>query len=57
MHDVTGSFVPGFTIWAALSWVLAVGGLLLPETGPRGKKPAAELSATVAAAEPVGAAR
>lgn len=57
MHDVTGSFVPGFTIWAALSWVLAVGGLLLPETGPRGKKPAAKLSATVAAAEPVGAAR
>jgi CP family cyanate transporter-like MFS transporter len=57
MHDVTGSFVPGFTIWAVLSWVLAVGGLLLPETGPRGKKPAAVLTSTVAAAEPVGAAK
>jgi cyanate permease len=39
LHDAAGSFVPGLAIWAAFSWVLAVGGLLLPETGPRGRKP------------------
>lgn len=50
LHDTTGSFLPGFTIWAAFSWVLALGGLLLPETGPRAKKPA-ELTATVPAAD------
>lgn len=35
MHDATHSYVLGLSIWAAFSWVLALGGLLLPETGPR----------------------
>jgi cyanate permease len=38
MRDATGSFVPAFAIWAVFSWILALGGLLLPETGPRGQK-------------------
>ncbi|HEY9721774.1 MAG TPA: MFS transporter [Oscillatoriaceae cyanobacterium] len=33
LHDATGSFVPGFALWAVFSWGLAVGGWLLPETG------------------------
>ncbi len=37
MRDATGSFVPAFAVWAVFSWVLALGGLLLPETGPRGQ--------------------
>jgi cyanate permease len=37
LHDAAGSFLPGLAIWAAFSWVLAVAGLLLPETGPRGR--------------------
>jgi cyanate permease len=41
LHDTTGSFLPGLAIWAAFSWVLALGGLLLPETGPKAKLPAA----------------
>jgi cyanate permease len=36
MHDASGSFVAGLSIWAAFSWILAVGGWLLPETGPKG---------------------
>lgn len=40
LRDATGSFVPGFAIWAAFSLVLALGGWLLPETGPRAKRPA-----------------
>lgn len=56
LHDVTGSFVPGFSIWAAFSWVLAVGGLLLPETGPRGKKPEADSQTLVVPASPEPAA-
>jgi cyanate permease len=39
LHDSSGSFVLGFSIWAAFSWILAIGGWLLPETGPRGKRP------------------
>ncbi len=39
MRDATGSFVPAFAVWAVFSWVLALGGLLLPETGPRGQRP------------------
>lgn len=35
LRDLTGSFVPGLALWAAFSWVLAIGGLLLPETGPK----------------------
>ena len=31
--DVTGSFVPGLTLFAILAWSLAIAGFLLPETG------------------------
>ena len=34
IHYAAGSFLPGLAIWAAFSWVLAVGGFFLPETGP-----------------------
>ncbi|MNT87050.1 hypothetical protein D3C72_2274150 [compost metagenome] len=34
LRDATGTFTLGFGLWAAFSWVLALGGLLLPETGP-----------------------
>jgi cyanate permease len=37
LHDAAGSFLPGLAMWAGFSWVLAVAGLLLPETGPRGR--------------------
>ena len=30
--DLTGSFVPGLSIFAALAWSLAIAGVLLPET-------------------------
>ena len=35
MTDWLGSFVPGFMLWAVLSWGLLVVGLMVPETGPR----------------------
>ena len=35
--DITGSYLPGFFICAALSLSLLAAGLLLPETGPKGK--------------------
>lgn len=38
MRDTTGSFVPGLAIWAAFSWILVLGGWLLPETGPKAKE-------------------
>jgi ACS family D-galactonate transporter-like MFS transporter len=38
LADTTGSYTIGFSIWALLSWSLLVGGLLLPETGPRAKR-------------------
>lgn len=41
LRDSTGSYVPGFAIWAAYSWVVAIGGYLLPETGPAGQQKAA----------------
>lgn len=31
--DVTGSFLPGLTIFAVLAWSLGIAGYLLPETG------------------------
>ena len=37
LRDATGSFIPGLSLWAALSWVLLLCGLLLPETGPNKK--------------------
>ncbi len=36
--DVTASYIPGFVICCVLSSSLLVGGLLLPETGPKAKK-------------------
>lgn len=41
LRDARGSFVPGFSLWAGYSAVLSLCGLLLPETGPRGRAPAA----------------
>jgi MFS family permease len=38
LADFTGSYLPGFLICSVLSLSLLIGGLLLPETGPRGKK-------------------
>lgn len=52
LRDTTGTFTLGFGIWAAFSWVLALGGLLLPETGP-GRRP----QAPAATPEPVAAGR
>lgn len=52
MRDAMGSFVPAFAVWAVFSWLLAVGGVLLPETGPRAQKaeaPAEPVPATSAA--------
>ena len=34
--DVTGSFLPGLTIFAVLAWSLGIAGFLLPETGAMG---------------------
>lgn len=53
LHDLTHSYVPGLSIWAGFSFVLALGGLLLPETGPRAK--AAAAAAQPAAGTPVAA--
>jgi len=33
LADVLGSYIPGFMIFAVLSWSLVVAGVLLPETG------------------------
>ncbi len=38
LTDLTGSYLPGFLICCVLSLSLLIGGLLLPETGPRGRK-------------------
>ena len=61
LYDTMGSFVPGFAIWAAFSWVLALAGLMLPETGPKGQAAQAlEASLPESEAEapaPVGAGR
>lgn len=38
LRDTTGSYVSGFAVWAAYSWVVAIGGWLLPETGPAGAR-------------------
>ncbi|MBV8062951.1 MAG: MFS transporter, partial [Nevskia sp.] len=34
LRDATGSYLPGLLVWSAFSWVLAIAGALLPETGP-----------------------
>jgi MFS family permease len=36
--DITGSYLPGFTVCAVISLLVLFAGLLLPETGPGGKK-------------------
>ena len=37
MTDWLGSFIPGFTLWVALSLGLLLVGLMVPETGPRAR--------------------
>ena len=46
LRDQTGSFGLGFTLCALFPLTLIVAGALLPETGPRGRRPtpAAEAS-------------
>ncbi len=39
LTDITGSYLPGLVVCSVLSWSLLIGGLLLPETGPRAKQP------------------
>ena len=34
IRDISGSFVPGFLVFAVLAWFLFVAGFLLPNTGP-----------------------
>ncbi len=36
MTDALGSYIPGFAIFAVLSWSLVVAGVMLPETGRSG---------------------
>jgi MFS family permease len=38
LADLTGSYLPGFIVFAVFSLSLLVAGLLLPETGPAAKK-------------------
>ena len=40
--DVTGSFVPGLTLFAILAWGLAIAGFLMPETGTTASETSAE---------------
>jgi CP family cyanate transporter-like MFS transporter len=42
-HDVTGSYVVGLVPWCLGSLVLAAGGWLLPETGPRARVAALQI--------------
>jgi MFS family permease len=37
LADITGSYLPGFGMFAVISLSSLVAGLMLPETGPRGK--------------------
>jgi cyanate permease len=37
LTDATGSYLPGMVVCSVLSWSLFVGGLLLPETGPKAR--------------------
>ena len=38
LTDITGSYLPGLVVCSVLSWSLLIGGLLLPDTGPRAKQ-------------------
>ncbi|HXE71500.1 MAG TPA: MFS transporter [Candidatus Nitrosotenuis sp.] len=49
LKEATGSFLPGFLTFAALSASLALGGLWLPETGP-GRQPRGSPACALAAA-------
>ncbi|MDD5082644.1 MAG: MFS transporter [Dehalococcoidales bacterium] len=40
LADFSTSYLPGLIACSVLSWSLLVGGLLLPETGPRARRPA-----------------
>ncbi len=40
LTDTTGSYLPGFALFMATSGLLFLAGLNLPETGPRGQRPA-----------------
>ena len=42
LTDVTGSFVPGLTLFAILAWSLGIAGFLLPETGTAASETSAE---------------
>ncbi len=43
LADWTGSYLPGFVACSVLSFSLFIGGLLLPETGPRAKQRPSQL--------------
>jgi nitrate/nitrite transporter NarK len=51
LTDLTGSYWPGFLICFAMSFSLLVGGLLLPETGPKARKPVVPKAAAPAMAK------
>jgi len=36
--DATGSYIPGLVVCCVISFSLLIGGILLPETGPKMKK-------------------
>jgi CP family cyanate transporter-like MFS transporter len=45
LSDKTGSFVPSFVALTLFSWGVVLGGILLPETGPRCSRPARSIPA------------
>ena len=45
LADLTGSYLPGFLICAVLSLSAVAAGMLLPETGPAGRKVALKVNA------------
>jgi len=51
LADMTGSYLPGFIACAVLSLSLLVAGLMLPETGPKGKAAPARHPAQTALAK------
>jgi nitrate/nitrite transporter NarK len=46
LRDATGSFLPGFLLFAGLGWFLFVAGFFLPETRRRGGLPGSAPSVT-----------
>ena len=51
LTDFTGSYIPGFVITAVMSLSLLLGGLLLPETGPKARNPILKKATTPAMAK------